>query len=56
MRFSTLPRVLTRQQLERSRILLYLLAISLGACLGWNVPAAAPLLERLLWPVLAALL
>lgn len=37
-------------------MLVYLVAIALGVGLGWNVPAAAPVLEKLLWPVLAALL
>lgn len=48
--------MLTRGQLERGQILVYLAAIALGAALGWGVPAVAPVLERLLWPVLAALL
>jgi arsenite transporter len=56
---SRLPRVrgvLTRLQLERGQILVYLAAIALGAALGWNLPVAAPVLEKVLWPVLAALL
>lgn len=48
--------MLTRLQLERGQILFYLVAITVGALLGWNAPAAAPVLEKLLWPVLAALL
>lgn len=48
--------MLTRLQLERGQIFFYLVAITLGAILGWNVPAVAPVLEKLLWPVLAALL
>lgn len=48
--------MLTRLQLERGQILFYLAAITIGALLGWNVPATAPVLEKLLWPVLAALL
>lgn len=48
--------MLTRLQLERSQVLFYLAAVALGAGLGWNVPAVAPILDRLLWPVLAALL
>jgi arsenite transporter len=54
--FSKLRRVLTRLQLERGQVLVYLAAIALGATLGWNVPATAPVLDKLLWPVLAALL
>jgi ACR3 family arsenite efflux pump ArsB len=54
--FSKLRRVLTRLQLERGQILVYLVAIALGAALGWNMPTVAPVLEKLLWPVLAALL
>lgn len=45
-----------RPHLERSQILFYLVAITLGAVLGWNLPAVAPVLEKLLRPVLAALL
>jgi ACR3 family arsenite transporter len=48
--------MLTRLQLERGQVILYLFAIAVGAGLGWNVPAAAPAMESLLWPVLAALL
>ncbi len=54
--FATLRRVLARLQLERGQIFFYLAAIAIGAVLGWNVPATAPVLEKLLWPVLAALL
>jgi ACR3 family arsenite efflux pump ArsB len=46
----------TRLQLERGQIVFYLAAIAVGAVLGWNVPAAAPALEKLLWPVLGMLL
>lgn len=48
--------MLTRLQLERGQIFFYLAAIAMGAALGWNAPAAAPVLEKLLWPVLGALL
>lgn len=54
--FPKLRRVLTRLQLERCQILFYLVAITFGATLGWNVPSVAPVLETLLWPVLASLL
>jgi hypothetical protein len=40
--------VLTRLQLERGQILFYLVAITLGAILGWSAPTVAPLLEKLL--------
>jgi len=55
-RLPTVRGVLTRLQLGRGQILVYLAAIALGAALGWNLPVAAPVLEKLLWPVLAALL
>lgn len=48
--------MLTRLQLERGQIFFYLVAMALGATLGWNLPAAAPMLEQLLWPMLAGLL
>lgn len=48
--------MLTRLQLERGQIFFYLVTLTLGAILGWSTPAVAPLLEKLLWPVLAALL
>ncbi len=50
------PDMITRLQLERFQIVIYLVAITAGAGFGWTVPAAAPVLEFLLWPVLGCLL
>lgn len=47
---------MTRDTLERRQVWLYLAAILLGLLLGWVAPGAAPVLELLLWPCLAALL
>lgn len=46
----------TRLQMERYQVLVYLVAICIGAGFGWAAPAATPLMETLLWPVLACLL
>lgn len=48
--------MISRLQLEKGQIFIYLAAIALGASVGWNVAGAAPLMERLIWPALAALL
>lgn len=48
--------MLTRLQLERWQVAVYAVAIAAGGALGLAAPAAAPALERALWPVLAALL
>ena len=42
--------------LERHQVWIYLAAISFGLGLGVVVPGVAPLLDTLLWPVLALLL
>lgn len=42
--------------LERYQVALYLLAIALGAALGWASPTLGEALELWLWPVLAGLL
>lgn len=48
--------MVTRLQLERWQVLVYLTAIAGGACWGGQAPAAGPVMERWLWPALAALL
>lgn len=45
-----------RETLERHQVWLYLAAILAGLAVGRAAPAAAPALEALLWPGLAALL
>jgi ACR3 family arsenite efflux pump ArsB len=47
---------MTRLQLERGQVIVYLIAIAAGGLVGWHAPQTAPLWERALWPVLAALL
>jgi ACR3 family arsenite efflux pump ArsB len=49
-------RALNRLALERRQVWLYLAAIAVGLAAGAALPAAAPVFERLLWPVLALLL
>lgn len=45
-----------KEMLERYQVALYLLAIALGAALGWASPTLGAALEPWLWPVLAGLL
>lgn len=45
-----------RESLERHQVWVYLAAILAGFAIGAVAPAAAPAMERLLWPCLAALL
>ncbi|KAB7627597.1 arsenic resistance protein [Alkalilimnicola sp. S0819] len=47
---------MTRIQLERNQVWLYLLAITLGLILGNTFPAAFSHVDTLLWPLLALLL
>lgn len=47
---------MTKDQLERHQVWLYLCAILVGLMLGSAFPALAPAFEALLWPALAALL
>jgi len=48
--------MLKRERLERIQVIIYLVAIAIGAVVGWHAPTAAPTMERLLWPTLAVLL
>lgn len=45
-----------RLTLERRQVAIYLIAIAVGLGLGTVLPAAGPVFEALLWPVLVALL
>ena len=47
---------MSRETLERHQVWCYLLAVLAGLALGFAFPDAAPLMEALLWPGLAALL
>jgi ACR3 family arsenite efflux pump ArsB len=47
---------MTHLTLERHQVWIYLVAIIFGLGLGMMVPSASPLLDTLLWPVLALLL
>jgi ACR3 family arsenite efflux pump ArsB len=47
---------MTRLELERRQVLLYLAAIAAGLAVGLAFPAAGRLAEAVLWPVLGALL
>jgi ACR3 family arsenite efflux pump ArsB len=47
---------MTHLTLERHQVWIYLVAIIFGLAMGMLVPSAAPLLDTLLWPVLALLL
>lgn len=48
--------MISRLQLERWQVAVYAVAVAGGCALGWFVPAAGPVMERALWPVLATLL
>jgi ACR3 family arsenite transporter len=48
--------MLTRLQLDRWQVLIYIAALLAGCALGLARPDGRPLLEAALWPVLAALL
>lgn len=47
---------MSRQQLERHQVWLYLAAIGAGLSVGASTPEAASALDGLLWPILAVLL
>jgi ACR3 family arsenite efflux pump ArsB len=47
---------MTRQQLEKHQIWLYLAAVLLGLALGWARPGLAGALEAAIWPALGLLL
>ncbi|WP_191082794.1 arsenic resistance protein [Roseococcus microcysteis] len=47
---------MTRQQLEKHQIWLYLAAVLLGLALGWTRPDLAGALEAVIWPALGLLL
>lgn len=47
---------LNRQNLERYQVIVYALAIAIGAAIGLGAPSVGQVLERSLWPLLSILL
>lgn len=53
---SVLPKLISKEQLERGEIPIYIAALALGAAIGILGPAAGSLLEAAIYPVLGVLL